>query len=64
MFLELESAEQQLLIELVAARLHELERAGGGSTSQTAEGLDGPRQIEVLEHILHHLHEAEFDVTC
>ncbi|HQU47054.1 MAG TPA: hypothetical protein PK867_29895 [Pirellulales bacterium] len=64
MFLELESAEQQLLIDLVAARLRELEGAGRGGAPQTAEGLEGPRQIEVLDHILHHLHEAEFDVTC
>lgn len=59
MFLELEREEQQLLIALVAARLHELEQANGGVT-----GSGEAHQLELLEHLLHHLHEAEFDVTC
>lgn len=61
MFLELEREEQQLLIALVAARLHELEQAiANGRAVESHEA----HQLELLEHLLHHLHEAEFDVTC
>lgn len=64
MFLELERDEQQLLIELVAGRLHELEQGAVGGGPQTMKGSSEPHQMEVLEHVLHHLHEADFDVTC
>ena len=61
MFLELEREEQQLLIALVAARLHELKQANAnGRAVEPHEA----HQWELLEHLLHHLHEAEFDVTC
>jgi hypothetical protein len=45
---------------LVAARLHELQGVAARRLSESAEA----HQIELLEHLLHHLHEAEFDVTC
>ena len=69
MFVELRRSEGTLLAALVEARLRQLGK-------ETSQGPDMPavpsapvatavaHEREVLNDVLHRLHEAEFDVLC
>ena len=63
MLLELDREEQQLLLELVHARIEELgqELAGPHTTGFSARCEE---EKLVAERLLRHLHESEWDVTC
>jgi len=63
MFVEIDRTDRTLLIELVEGRLRELgpeiRRCANSGYQQTLQDKKG-----ALQHILHRLHEAEWDVTC
>lgn len=63
MLLELDRDEQQLLLELVHARIDELAQE---LTAPHTAGFAARCQGEKLtsERLLRHLHESEWDVTC
>jgi uncharacterized protein YlaN (UPF0358 family) len=61
MFIEVERAEHALLLELIQTRIHELDAAVGRGVPEEDHG---GSQIELLERLLHKLHEAEWEATC
>lgn len=64
MFLELERGEEFLLCELVRARIRELGQERDASRKCEACGYEREEQLEMLQRLLHRLHETEWDVTC
>jgi hypothetical protein len=69
MYLDLERAEESLLVELVQDRIRaldmELDRAGRLTAPTSNDQQQAVKdEQELLERLLHRLHEAEFDVTC
>ena len=63
MFLELNREENKLLTELVEARIGELgSEIRRSRDSAFHDKLKAHKQL--LQKILRHLHEAEWDVTC
>jgi hypothetical protein len=63
MLLELDRDEQQLLLELVHARIDEIvQELAGPHTTGFAARCQGEKLT--ANRLLRHLHESQWDVTC